>query len=687
MSNDQTIKIDEQAIPKMRFRMSDVYISYKCENTAFVTRLYDELTRHNISAWVDLSKLHKEVGEEYTEHIHQGINGSFFFLLIYTKEIENSDFIINQELGYAISRGKTILFHPLESFDKNKSRISPFINKIKWIGWGRETDTLSSEEQSIFIIRMWLQYMLGKLTFLGNYQKLLGNSDFYSHDIFQIYVTNKSFNLTIPRKQKQQLIELGFIRKDKVHEIEKHLKRVMPEKNEIKKKLFKFIEGHHNIYPLQVIYKKLQRELCQTKYEKIELPEQHEFGVEEFVMTVTEMIAYTFITDLKEGKTLFNATELGVFNILCNNVVDSEESCANIQLYYSDYFTYRCVNKIYQILSSIDETPFRITSIQEINTLSPFFCTIGLGGFLVADSNGGTSLLWSRYTNYKSATDIWHFSYDEKIDLLFDGVKDEKGQLLIGKDNTVHIDIESLLNRAVKEAVGATISDLKQDSYGIFEVGIIGSERLEIEIISRASIKTDPTESPMGKIRKLFDNTDMGFQALSKMQFLPLNDDDLLLGKMLSPESYAIFKRIQQQVRNKDCWHENEIFISYSRHDSSIVHPFVNKIQDVLKIKCWIDMEGIESGDQFEDVIIEAIDRSKIVLFMLSDNSIKSNWTKKEVYYAEGEQKRIVPVVIDNKGLRGWFKFHFGNIDYIDSNSPELVSKLIQNLKDWLKIR
>ena len=72
---------------------------------------------------------------------------------------------------------------------------------------------------------------------------------------------------------------------------------------------------------------------------------------------------------------------------------------------------------------------------------------------------------------------------------------------------------------------------------------------------------------------------------------------------------------------------------------------------------------------------------------MLSDNSIKSNWTKKEVYYAEGEQKRIVPIVIDNKGLRGWFKFHFGNVDYIDSNSPELVSKLIQNLTDWLKIK
>lgn len=115
------------------------------------------------------------------------------------------------------------------------------------------------------------------------------------------------------------------------------------------------------------------------------------------------------------------------------------------------------------------------------------------------------------------------------------------------------------------------------------------------------------------------------------------------------------------------------IFISYSRIDKNIVFPFVKRIEQELKTICWIDSEGIESGSQFEDVIVNAIDESKVVLFMLSDSSINSKWTKREVLYAEDEGKRIVPIVVDKKGLRKWFKFHFGNVDYIDINDEAMV--------------
>lgn len=117
---------------------------------------------------------------------------------------------------------------------------------------------------------------------------------------------------------------------------------------------------------------------------------------------------------------------------------------------------------------------------------------------------------------------------------------------------------------------------------------------------------------------------------------------------------------------------KKEIFISYSRDDKDVVFPFVKRVENELGSICWIDYEGIESGAQFEDVIVDAIEESKVMLFMLSDNSIESKWTKREVLYAEDDGKRIVPVVVDGRGLRKWFRFHFGNIDYIDLNSAIL---------------
>ena len=129
-----------------------------------------------------------------------------------------------------------------------------------------------------------------------------------------------------------------------------------------------------------------------------------------------------------------------------------------------------------------------------------------------------------------------------------------------------------------------------------------------------------------------------------------------------------------------------DIFISYCRDDKSLVHPFAEYINKAISRNCWIDLKGVESGAEFEDVIMRAIDECQVVLFMLSDNSLRSKWTKREVLYAEGEGKRIIPVLIDGDKLRGWFKFHFSNVDYIDIKSEEQKEKLVVNLKSWLNI-
>ena len=80
---------------------------------------------------------------------------------------------------------------------------------------------------------------------------------------------------------------------------------------------------------------------------------------------------------------------------------------------------------------------------------------------------------------------------------------------------------------------------------------------------------------------------------------------------------------------------KHDLFISYSRKDFEEVNKFVNMLKSrIPDLDCWFDITGIESGDEFEDKIISAIDNSANVLFALSDNSLASEWTKDEVMYA-----------------------------------------------------
>ena len=80
------------------------------------------------------------------------------------------------------------------------------------------------------------------------------------------------------------------------------------------------------------------------------------------------------------------------------------------------------------------------------------------------------------------------------------------------------------------------------------------------------------------------------------------------------------------------------------------------------------NIKGVESGDQFVNVIVEAINEAKVVLFMISKWSMLSEYTKKEVMYAKNIGKKVVPVILDNSPLSGWFLFEFGVVDYVDIN-------------------
>ena len=127
-----------------------------------------------------------------------------------------------------------------------------------------------------------------------------------------------------------------------------------------------------------------------------------------------------------------------------------------------------------------------------------------------------------------------------------------------------------------------------------------------------------------------------------------------------------------------------DVFISYSRKDINEVSALIETIRaEIPGLSIWFDLTGIESGDEFEEKIISAIDNSSYVLFALSDNALQSQWTKDEIMYAKNTDKKIVPILLKGASLKGWFLFKFGRVDCIDFSNPLQKEKLLKNLSDW----
>jgi hypothetical protein len=132
------------------------------------------------------------------------------------------------------------------------------------------------------------------------------------------------------------------------------------------------------------------------------------------------------------------------------------------------------------------------------------------------------------------------------------------------------------------------------------------------------------------------------------------------------------------------------IFISYKRTNKEKVFPIVKQIEEHLGIKCWVDLDGIESSAQFASVICKAIDVADVVLFMHSfvhlDIDFESDWTIKELNYAQAKKKRIVLVKLDSAPLDNIFLMDYGSMNNIDSTDPVQLSKLISDLRIWLAL-
>ena len=133
-----------------------------------------------------------------------------------------------------------------------------------------------------------------------------------------------------------------------------------------------------------------------------------------------------------------------------------------------------------------------------------------------------------------------------------------------------------------------------------------------------------------------------------------------------------------------------KIFISYKRKNKDQVFPIVDYIERELSVKCWVDLDGIESSAQFASVICKAIDSADVILFMHSSVHLnidfETDWTIKELNYAQAKKKRVVLVKLDSSPLDNIFLMDYGTKNNIDSRDSVQLQKLISDLRNWLTL-
>lgn len=123
---------------------------------------------------------------------------------------------------------------------------------------------------------------------------------------------------------------------------------------------------------------------------------------------------------------------------------------------------------------------------------------------------------------------------------------------------------------------------------------------------------------------------------------------------------------------------KNSIFISYSHHDSETVESIINLIKKTTDKEVWHDAR-LKGGENYFSVIAEQILKCTFFVFVVSNESIYSEFCLKELEFAASEKKTIVAIWLDDINISPRVKLVIQNTHYVEyySMTDEKFSRAI----------
>lgn len=131
------------------------------------------------------------------------------------------------------------------------------------------------------------------------------------------------------------------------------------------------------------------------------------------------------------------------------------------------------------------------------------------------------------------------------------------------------------------------------------------------------------------------------------------------------------------------------VFISHNSKDK----PFVRKLASSLRthnIRCWVDEAEIRFGESLVQKISDAISKIDLVIAVISNNSVYSNWVRQELDWAMTKEIRgnriiVIPIIIEKCDI----PFFLANKLYADFTDKDqfdsMLGKLVESIDYHLR--
>ena len=132
----------------------------------------------------------------------------------------------------------------------------------------------------------------------------------------------------------------------------------------------------------------------------------------------------------------------------------------------------------------------------------------------------------------------------------------------------------------------------------------------------------------------------------------------------------------------------SSIFLSHNHADKPFVRRLARDLQ-AAGVRVWLDEAEMLIGDSLIEKIREGIDQMEYLGVILSQNSVKSEWVKREVDVAmnqeiEGKRVKVLPLVIEDCEVPGFLKGKLYADFRVSERYDEELRKVLRRLGNTL---
>jgi len=119
----------------------------------------------------------------------------------------------------------------------------------------------------------------------------------------------------------------------------------------------------------------------------------------------------------------------------------------------------------------------------------------------------------------------------------------------------------------------------------------------------------------------------------------------------------------------------HDIFISHSNKDKPVADA-VCATFEANGMRCWVAPRDVPPGSQWGEAIVDAIQQSRLMVLIFSDNANASGQIAREVECAASHGLTIVPIRMQDVAPARTLQFFLSNIHWLDALSPPLERRL-----------